>query len=99
MRYGLTSLPPTDASAAQLLQLTRACWGIENGLHHRRDVTFREDAIRLTRGHAGRVLASLNNLVIGLLRVAGYTNLAAARRRCNADLLTALALLSLPLRT
>ena len=45
------------------------------------------------------MLASLNNLVIGLLRVAGYTNLAAARRRCNADLLTALALLSLPLRT
>jgi len=49
-------------------------------LHYRRDVTFHEDATRLTRGHAGRVMATLNNLVIGLLRHAGATNLAAARR-------------------
>ena len=97
--YGLTSLTPAQASAAQLLALTRAYWGIENGLHHRRDVTFREDTTRLTRGHAGRAMATLNNLVIGLLRRAGYTNLAAARRRCDADLFTSLALLGLPLRT
>ncbi len=96
--YGLTSLRPTDASAARLLALNRAYWGIANGLHYRRDVTFREDATRLTQGHAGRVMASLNNLVIGLLRVAGHTNLAAARRRCDADLLTSLALLAPPLR-
>ena len=49
-------------------------------MHYRRDVTFHEDATRLTRGHAGRVMATLNNLVIGLLRHAGATNLAAARR-------------------
>jgi predicted transposase YbfD/YdcC len=94
--YGLTSLRPEDASAARLLALSRAYWGIENGLHYRRDVTFHEDATRLTQGHAGRVMASLNNLVIGLLRVAGHTNLAAARRRCNADLSTSLALLAPP---
>lgn len=91
--YGLTSLPPAQASAAQLLALARAYWGIENGLHYRRDVTFHEDATRLTRGHAGRVMAALNNLVIGLLRRAGHTNLAAARRRCDADLQLSLALL------
>ena len=91
--YGLTSLTPAQASAAQLLALVRAYWGIENGLHRRRDVTFREDATRLTQGHAGRVMAALNNLVIGLLRRAGYTNLAAARRRCDADLQRSLALL------
>jgi hypothetical protein len=67
-------------------------------LHYQRDVTFHEDATRLTQGHAGRVMASLNNLGIGLLRAAGHTNLAAARRRCDADLLTALALLAPPLR-
>ena len=44
------------------------------------DVTFREDAKRLTQGRAGHVMAALNNLVIGLLRRAGFTNLAAARR-------------------
>lgn len=97
--YGLTSLPQSEASAARLLALQRAYWGIENGLHYRRDVTFREDATRLTQGHAGRVMAALNNLAIGLLRLAGHTNLAAARRLCDADLLTAFHYLSIPGRT
>lgn len=97
--YGLTSLTPAQASPARLLHLTRAYWGIENGLHYRRDVTFHEDATRLTQGHAGHVMATLNNLVIGLLRLAGFTNLAAARRYCAADLANALALLSSASRT
>ncbi len=92
--YGVTSLAPSAASAARLLALSRAYWGIENGLHYRRDVTFHEDATRLTQGQAGRVMAALNNLVIGLLCRAGYRNHAAARRRCNADLALAIALLS-----
>jgi predicted transposase YbfD/YdcC len=92
--YGLTSLSPLQASPARLLELTRAYWGIENGLHYRRDVTFREDGTRLTKGQAGHVMAALNNLVIGLLRLAGFTNLAAARRYCDADLTHALALLA-----
>lgn len=92
--YGLTSLAPAEASPTRLLELGRAYWGIENGLHYRRDVTFHEDATRLTQGHAGRVMAALNNLVIGLLRLAGFTNLAAARRLCAAHLTTTLALLS-----
>ena len=82
-----------------MLALTRGYWGIENGLHHRRDVTFREDATRATRGHAGRVLAALTNLVIGLLRLAGFTNLAAARRLCDADLSASCALLASASRT
>jgi predicted transposase YbfD/YdcC len=97
--YGLTSLPPAEASPARVLALTRAYWGVENGLHYRRDVTFHEDATRLTQGHAGHVMATLNNLVIGLLRLAGFTNLAAARRYCGADLARAVALLSPTPRT
>lgn len=94
--YGLTSLTPAEASPAQLLALQRSYWGIENGLHYRRDVTFHEDATRLTQGDAGRVMAALNNLIIGLLRRVGHTNLAAARRLCDADLATALAYLAPP---
>ena len=97
--YGLTSLTAAQASAADLLAISRAHWGIENGLHHRRDVTFQEDATRLTQGDAGRVMAALNNLVIGLLRRAGYTNLAAARRRCAADLSHSFALVNRAHRT
>jgi predicted transposase YbfD/YdcC len=84
--YGLTSLSRAHASPARLLCLSRGYWGIENGLHQRRDVTFREDRTRLTRGHAGRVMATLNNLVIGLLRHAGATNIAQARRWCDAHI-------------
>ncbi len=70
-----------------------------HGLHYRRDVTFHEDATRLTQGQAGHVMAALNNLVIGLLRLAGFTNLAAARRYCSVDLARAVALLSPAPRT
>lgn len=97
--YGLTSLKPDEASPARLLRMIRDYWGVENGLHYRRDVTFHEDGTRLTKGKAGHVMASLNNLVIGLLRLAGFTNLAAARRYCAADLANAFAILFVPQRT
>jgi predicted transposase YbfD/YdcC len=83
--YGLTSLSRAQAGPRTLLAFTRTYWGIENGLHHRRDVTFKEDATRLTQGSAGRVMAILNTLVIGLLRYLGYTNIAQARRFYDAD--------------
>jgi predicted transposase YbfD/YdcC len=82
--YGLTSLTREEASAKQLFDYVRAYWRIENGLFYRRDVTFREDRLRQTVGNQGRVMASLSNLTIGLLRTAGFTNLARARRICNA---------------
>ncbi len=90
--YGLTSRPPEQSSPQHLLHLTRAYWGIENGLHYRRDVTFHEDTTRMILGNAGRIMAALNNLVIGLcLRVHG-PNVAQARRyfsACPADALLA----------
>jgi predicted transposase YbfD/YdcC len=90
--YGLTSRPPERSSPQQLLELTRTYWGIENGLHYRRDVTLHEDTTRLTLGNAGRNMATLNNLIIGLcLRVHG-SNVAQARRQfsaCPADALLA----------
>ena len=94
--HGLTSLTPDRARPRQILDLVRTYWGIENGLHHRRDVTFHEDATRQTRGNAGRVMAILNNLVIGLLRGRGYTNLAEARRFYNAHLPEAWTLITSP---
>lgn len=78
--YGITSLVPSPDCAAQLLAWTRQHWGIENGLHYRRDVTLREDAIRMSDTHQGRVLATLNNFVVALARCLGFDNLAAARR-------------------
>jgi hypothetical protein len=58
----------------------RGQWGIENGLHYRRDRTLREDHSQLRMGSAPRVLAILNNTVVGLIARQGRTNLAEARR-------------------
>lgn len=78
--YGLTSCSPEAADAKQLLKLTRHYWGIENGLHYRRDVTLNEDATRISNRNMATVMATLNNFLIGLTQKLGYSNLAAARR-------------------
>lgn len=91
--YGVTSLSRAEASAAQLLEYNRGHWGIENGLHHRRDATLHEDALRAKSTRFAQVIAAINNLVIGLALHCGIANLAQARRQWNAHPDQALALL------
>ncbi len=81
VRYGVTSLPLQSASAARLLVIARSAWGIEHGLHERRDVTLHEDAGQVRRGTGPQVLAALHTAVIGLVGQHGERNLAAAQRR------------------
>ncbi len=78
--YGITRLTRAAADATRLLGLIRSHWGIENGLHHVRDETFREDRCRVRRGHAPRVLASLRNVAVHLLRATHHPSVAAATR-------------------
>lgn len=85
VQYGMTSLSREQVSAQELLSLVRNHWGIENGLHYRRDRTMKEDECRLRVGKGSRVMALLNNVVIGLVKQAGLNNLAAARRRYAAN--------------
>lgn len=82
--YGLTSLTPQRATASQLLTYTRAYWGIENGLHYRRDKTLHEDATRMSHTHQAQVLSAVNNFVVALAKKLGFENLASARRHFNA---------------
>lgn len=84
VRYGLTSLSRQKASPKRLLEIVRSEWGIENGLHYRRDVTFQEDATRMTRKSVGRAMAAINNLVASLLAIQGFQNFAQARRLYDA---------------
>lgn len=81
IRYGVTSLPVGVADAERLLTVARAEWGIENGLHYRRDVSLAEDASRLRRGTSPQVMAALNNAVVSLVLSSGERNLAAVQRR------------------
>ncbi|HMA33998.1 MAG TPA: ISAs1 family transposase [Chloroflexia bacterium] len=79
-QYGVTSLTVREASPARLLAVTLAHWGIEGGLHQKRDVSLHEDRGQVRTGHAAHVLASLNNAVIGLAAQVGEANLADAQR-------------------
>ena len=78
--YYITSLPPERATPARLLALIRGHWGIENRLHHVRDVTFDEDHSTVRSGAAPQVLAACRNLAIGLLRQHRHANIAASLR-------------------
>jgi hypothetical protein len=94
---GVTSLPPERADAARLLALVRGHWKIENQSHWVRDVTFDEDRSQVRCGSIPQVMAALRNTVIGLMRWAGYTNMAAACRRLAAQPALALALIGIEL--
>ena len=92
--YGFTSLTRDKIAPDQLLDKIRSYWGIENGLHYRRDVTLREDATLMTKPNAGHVMACLNNLILGiLLPKKRYRSLPAARRYFDAHPTEALRLI------
>jgi predicted transposase YbfD/YdcC len=78
--YIITSLSPQKASPEQLLELNRGHWSIENKSHYVRDVTFDEDRSQIRTNAGPRMMATLRNLAIGLLRLAGHANIAAAIR-------------------
>ena len=96
--YGLTSLTPQQADPARLLSLSRGHWSIENRLHYVRDVTFDEDRSTVRRGRGAQVMASLRNLAISLLRMAGARYIAPALRACSRLGLAVFRLIGLPSR-
>ena len=93
--YGFTSLSREKIAPPQLLTLIRSYWGIENGLHYRRDVTLHEDHTRMSKRNAARLMACLNNLVLALLiGKLKFRYLPSARRYFAAFPTQALALLT-----
>ena len=66
--FGITSLSREHCPPEKLMAIVRSHWHIENRLHYVRDVTFHEDACRIRHTKRQRILAILNNLVIGLIR-------------------------------
>lgn len=70
--YAITSLTADQAGPARLLALSREHWGIENKLHHVRDVTCREDQARTNAGSAPQVLAALRNTALTVVRRLGF---------------------------
>lgn len=105
MVYGVSSLSPDRADSVEmtrrvistwshlyLLRLERHHWHIENKSHWVRDVTFDEDRSQVRCGSIPQVMGALRNTLIGLMRWAGETSIAAACRRFAAQPWSALAL-------
>jgi hypothetical protein len=80
--YGITSRPPQRATPKQILATNRGHWAIENRSHYVRDVTYDEDRSQIRTKNGPRVMASLRNLVIGLLRLVGYKSIPEGNRDC-----------------
>ena len=96
--FGITSLSRERAGAAKVLDAVRAHWGIENGLHGRRDGTLKEDASRVRKGSGPQVMAVLRNLVIYLCSFSGKASLAAATRHYMCHPEKSVELVSTPIR-
>jgi predicted transposase YbfD/YdcC len=88
---GVTTLTPTNSTPAHVATYIRGHWGIENRSHYVRDVTYREDASQVRRADKPRVMATLRNIAISLIRLAGHTTIAPTTRtlRYNPDQLAA----------
>jgi len=78
--YAVTSLTVTQASHTQLAAVIRGHWGIEDRLHWVRDTDFDEDRSQVRTASGPRIMASLRNLAIAILRLSGATGIAAALR-------------------
>ena len=74
------------AEGAALLRLVRGHWTIENGLHYVRDTAYDEDRSRVRTKNGPRVMATLRNLSISMLRLVGATSIKKALRWCSRDL-------------
>jgi len=88
--YGITSATRERADATTLLEWARHHWGIENGLHYRRDVTLQEDATRMANSSQANVVATINNFIVGLAGKLGFSNLAKMLRVADSKINLAL---------
>lgn len=75
-----TSAAPKQYSAQHLLQAIRDHWAAsENGSHYRRDVSLGEDASRISGRSGAYVMATLRNLLLGLMELQRHRGKTQAR--------------------
>jgi hypothetical protein len=73
--FGITDLTPQQADAVMIGGLVRGHWGIETRLHWVRDVVYDEDRSQVRMENGPRVMATLRNTAISLLRHIGVPNI------------------------
>ncbi len=97
VHYGITSLPPAVADAAQVLRLRRGHWSIENQLHYPKDVSMEEDRSLVHTGQGPTVLALLRDSALSRIRLAGWHTIASHLRALADNPAAAVALVTQPL--
>jgi predicted transposase YbfD/YdcC len=93
--YAITDLQVHQAKPHQLAAWIRGHWAIENKIHWVRDVTYDEDRSQIRTGTGQQIMAALRNAAIGVLRLNGFNNIAAANRHHARDSTRPLALLGI----
>jgi predicted transposase YbfD/YdcC len=78
--YAITSLTAAQASPAGLAAMIRGHWVIEDRSHWVRDMDYDEDRSQVRTASGPRVMATLRNLALTILRQAGHASIAAALR-------------------
>jgi len=92
--HAVTSLDARRARAADLARIARGQWGIES-VHWLRDTAYAEDANTSYTGGGPQIMATLRNIAISLLHLAGITEINRTLQRITRD--RTRALLFLPL--
>jgi hypothetical protein len=72
--HAVTSLAEDRGGAPDLAKIARGQWGIES-VHWLRDTAYAEDASTGYAGNGPQVMATLRNLAVSLLYLAGVTEI------------------------
>jgi predicted transposase YbfD/YdcC len=83
--YLITSANHHHAPPAVLAAWVQGHWSVENKLHWIRDVTYDEDRSQVRAGAGPRVMATLRNAAISILRLTSTHEIATALRRYARD--------------
>ena len=78
--YAITSLTAAQASPSKLAAMLRGHGAIEDRLPWIHDMIYDEDRSQIRTASGPRVMATLRNLAISILRLAGHACIAAALR-------------------
>ena len=89
--HAVTSLDAARSTPAALAQLTQGQWGIES-VHWLRDTAYAEDGNTGYTGNGPQVMATLRNIAISLLHLAGVTEITRTLQRITRDRTRALLL-------
>ncbi|MEV0157916.1 ISAs1 family transposase [Micromonospora sp. NPDC050686] len=93
-QLGVASHTPEHATPTRIAAFNQGHWAIES-LHWIRDTCYREDASKVRTRNGPRVLASMRNLAINALRLAGRCDITEATRWASRNMTRPFAILGL----